>query len=114
MPGPRVPATVLTTRPGRKHIVNLKRTLTSSAALLAAVLTAVSVASAAPASASLVIRHQVHGCHSWSLNGAAFKPSQTLNLGVKGTLTVANNDVMSHRLVEKSGPAVQLNGSATS
>jgi plastocyanin len=109
----RVPATVLTTRPGRKHIVNLKQTLSGSAALLAAALTAASVASAAPGSASLVIRHQLHGCHSWSLNGAAFKPSQTLNLGVKGTLTFANNDVMSHRLVEKSGPAVQLKGSAT-
>src|ERR1700694_790209 len=114
MPGPRLPATVLTTRPGRKYIVNLKRTLTSSVALLAVALTAASVASAAPGSASLVIRPQRHVCHSWSLNGAAFKPSQTLSLGVKGTLTFANNDVMSHRLVEKSGPAVQLNGSATS
>ena len=93
MAWPRVPATVLTTRPGRKHSVNLKRTLTSSAALLAAALTAASVASAVPGSASLVIRHQLHGCHSW--------------------LTLANNDVMSHKLVEKSGPAVQLKGPAT-
>ena len=54
----------------------------------------------------LVIQHQLRGCHSWSLNGGIVHPSQTLMLKPGGTITVRNLDVMPHKLVEMSGPAV--------
>jgi hypothetical protein len=83
----------------------MKRTLTLTvlgAAFAAFTLTA----SAAPTTASLTIRHQVRGCHSWSLNGGAFKPFQTIHLAKGGSILVTNNDVMYHRLVKTSGPAI--------
>lgn len=58
--------------------------------------------------ASLLIRHQVRGCHSWSVNGGAFKPSQSITLHRGGWLTVTDNDIMSHRLIETSGPALRI------
>ena len=61
---------------------------------------------AAPGGATLVIRHQVRGCHSWSLNGGAWKATQHIRLARGGSLVVANNDVMFHKLVKVSGPAV--------
>jgi hypothetical protein len=68
----------------------------------------VSVASAVPGHASLVIRHQVRGCHSWSVNGGAYKASQTVAIKKGGWITVTNNDVMSHKLVKTSGPAIRI------
>jgi plastocyanin len=63
-------------------------------------------ASAAGSGSTLVIRHQLHGCHSWSANGDGYKPSQSITLRRGGSLSVTNNDVMPHKLVETSGPAV--------
>jgi len=63
-------------------------------------------ASGAPGGASLVIRHQVRGCHSWSLNGGAWKATQHFRLARGGALVVTNNDVMFHKLVKVAGPAV--------
>jgi hypothetical protein len=77
--------------------------------VLTAVLTGLAVtvaASAAPGSGTLVIRHQVRGCHTWSLDGGAFKATQTVHLVKGGALVVTDNDVMSHRLVKIAGPAV--------
>ena len=65
-------------------------------------------AAGASSHATLTIRHQLHGCHSWSLNGGAYKTSQTLTFRHGGTLVVTDNDVMSHKLVETSGPAVRI------
>ena len=76
--------------------------LTAALAGLAFALTA----SAAPTNATLVIRHQLRGCHAWSLNGGAFKASQTVRLEKGGSIVVIDNDVMSHRLMKVSGPAV--------
>ena len=59
-------------------------------------------------SASLVIRHQMHGCHSWSVNGGPFKASQSITLRRGGSLTVTDNDVMPHTLVLTSGPALRI------
>jgi hypothetical protein len=82
------------------------------AAVAAAVGSVASVtASAAPASpshAALVIRHQLHGCHSWSLNGDAYGAHQAVSLRRGGAISIRNNDVMSHKLVETSGPAVTI------
>src|SRR5437870_279013 len=86
--------------------MNFKRTTPLLALLvLAGVLAA--VAPAASSQASLVIRHQTRGCHSWSLNGGAYTPSQTVVLTSSGSVSVTNNDVMPHKLVETSGPAVR-------
>ena len=66
-------------------------------------------ASAAPGGASLVIRHQVRGCHSWSVNGGAWLPTQHIRLARGGSLVVTNNDVMFHKLINTTGPAVVFN-----
>jgi hypothetical protein len=67
-----------------------------------------SSASATPGP-TLVIRHQLHGCHAWSLNGGAYKPSQRLAIHRGGSLVVTNNDVMPHQLVKLAGPALTMN-----
>jgi hypothetical protein len=64
------------------------------------------VASAAPTSASLMIRHQVHGCHAWSLNGGKFLAVQRIQLARGGSILITNNDVMPHQVVRTSGPAI--------
>jgi plastocyanin len=78
---------------------------TGIAALL---LATVASAGSAPAKASLLIRHQVRGCHAWSVNGGPFKASQSTVLRRGGSLTITNNDVMAHTLVKTSGPAVAI------
>lgn len=57
---------------------------------------------------TLTIRHQLRGCHSWSVNGGAFKPSQSVTMTKGASLTIVNNDVMPHKLVKVSGPALTL------
>jgi hypothetical protein len=57
---------------------------------------------------SLLIRHQVRGCHTWSVNGGPFKASQTVRLARGSVLTVVNNDVMPHALVKTAGPSVRF------
>jgi hypothetical protein len=79
--------------------------------ILIAVLTGLVVtvaAAAAPRTGTLVIRHQLRGCHTWSLNGGAFKADQAVHLAKGGSIVVTNNDVMFHRLVELSGAAVSF------
>jgi plastocyanin len=87
--------------------MNFKRT-TPLLALLALAGVLAAVAPAASNQASLVIRHQTRGCHSWSLNGGAYTPSQTIVLTRGGSVSVTNNDVMPHQLVKTSGPAVTI------
>jgi plastocyanin len=65
-------------------------------------------AASLPGNASLVIRHQMRGCHTWSANGDAFKASQSITLRHGGWLTVTNNDVMPHTLVLTSGPSLRI------
>jgi hypothetical protein len=83
----------------------MKRILLVSALGTAVVAIAVP-ASAAPGSAALVIRHQVRGCHSWSLNGASWKVTQHISLNRGGSLVVTNNDVMYHQIVKTAGPSL--------
>jgi plastocyanin len=84
-------------------------------ALLAVALVATGAASAVAFAAGssgthavMAIRHETHGCHAWSVNGNAFKASQSVTLRRGGTIAITNNDVMSHKLVETSGPAVTI------
>jgi plastocyanin len=67
---------------------------------------------AAPKSVSVLIRHQTHGCHTWSVAGGAFRASQTVHLRRGGKITIVNNDVMPQALVKKSGAKVRLSGNA--
>jgi hypothetical protein len=63
-------------------------------------------ASASPGGATLVIRHQLRHCHSWSLNGGAWKAAQHIRLARGGSIVIVNNDAMYHRLFKMSGPPV--------
>ncbi|MGB2875390.1 MAG: hypothetical protein WBB76_07950 [Gaiellaceae bacterium] len=67
-------------------------------------------AAKAPAHATVAIRHQTHGCHAWSLNGHAYRASVSGALARGGTITFFDNDVMPHKLIQQSGPAVTYKG----
>ncbi len=81
----------------------MKRTLT--AAILGAALVAVP-AQAHNTGATINIRHQVRGCHTWSVNGGVYKAKQSVRIERGATITFVNNDVMPHKLVKISGPKV--------
>ena len=80
------------------------------AALALAALGALAVTSAAPAggTASIAIRHQMRGCHSWSFNSGPFKPSLSINVRAGTVLRFTNNDVMPHELVQAAGQKMRL------
>jgi plastocyanin len=64
----------------------------------------------APKSAKIMIRHEVRGCHSWSVNGRAYRATLSTSLARGGTITFMNMDVMPHKLVKTSGPAIHFAG----
>ena len=84
-----------------------KRFFVATAAGTAAA-AAFAVSASGAANASLLIRHQLRGCHTWSLDGGVYKASQTVTVARGTVLTVVDNDVMPHRLVQLSGPAVKF------
>ena len=65
---------------------------------------------AAPKTASVTIRHQVRGCHAWSVNGGPFAASHTISVARGGSIRFTNDDVMPHKLVKLSGPAAKFLG----
>lgn len=67
-------------------------------------------AAAAPNKATLTIRHQLHGCHSWSFDGKSWQATQRIKLARGGVLTVVDDDVMPHTLVQVSGPKAAVAG----
>jgi len=80
------------------------------ATLALTALAALMVAAAAPAGggATITIRHQMRGCHSWSFNSGPFKASQSVSVKAGTVLRFTNNDVMPHKLVQTAGPKVRL------
>jgi hypothetical protein len=64
----------------------------------------------APKSSKIMIRHQVRGCHTWSVNGGAYRATLRTRLARRGTVTFMNMDVMPHRIVKTSGPAIHFTG----
>jgi len=74
---------------------------------VAAALAAPSTA-AAPGSASIMIRHQLRGCHTWSLNGGPYRAELGVRVARGGSITITNNDPMVHKLIRESGAAVQM------
>jgi plastocyanin len=65
---------------------------------------------AAARTATVLIQHQMHGCHSWSANGGAQGVVKSITLAKGGVVTFTNNDVMPQRLIERSGAAVSYAG----
>jgi plastocyanin len=47
------------------------------------------------------------GCHAWSVNGGPYLAIQKTTLARGGTITFLDNDIMSHKLLKTSGPAVR-------
>jgi plastocyanin len=68
-------------------------------------------AAKAPAKSTITIRHQMKGCHAWSVNGGLYLATQRTTLARGGTITFIDNDVMPHKLVQTSGPTVRYHGS---
>jgi hypothetical protein len=64
---------------------------------------------AAPDSAQLTILHVQEGCHIWS-DGNRRAATMRLTMAEGGTLTLVNQDVDVHRLVQLAGPDVALGG----
>ncbi len=62
-----------------------------------------------PASRRLTIRHVLRGCHVWS-NGSRTGASMRLALQRGGKLSILDQDVDAHRLIQLSGPATHLGG----
>jgi hypothetical protein len=81
-----------------------------SGAAAAAVVPAAAASRSAPRSGALVIRHQLRGCHAWSYDNGRFQAGQSITLARGGSLKITDTDVMSHKLVETSGPAVRMSG----
>jgi plastocyanin len=84
------------------------RSILAILVLVASLIAATAAAAATGGHASLLIRHQVRGCHAWSVDGGAFKTTQTLKVRHGSVLVVTNNDIMPHTLVLTSGPKVRI------
>ena len=83
--------------------------------LVAVPLIAIVVGAGAPAPAatpaktgSIVIRHQLRACHTWSLNGGAYRASLDVRLARGGSLTITNIDPMVHKLIQEAGSRVGM------
>lgn len=78
--------------------------------LLGTLLLSVPLIATAPAAATpaqgLVTRHQLRGCHSWSLNDGPTRINQTVSINRGGSITVTNDDLMPQKLVETRGAQV--------
>jgi plastocyanin len=69
----------------------------------------------AASNTTILIRHQTHGCHAWSVGaGKPFKPAQSLNLKHGASIAIVNNDVMAHQLFQTTGPRVVITKVASS
>jgi plastocyanin len=87
------------------------KTLALLSTAVAAGMLATVAGAAQPTQHRVTIRHQVQHCHSWSVDNGPFRAHLDMSLRAGGTLTLTNNDVMSHRLIQQSGPRAVLNGS---
>ena len=74
---------------------------------------ATSALAASPQHASVTIRHQMMGCHAWSVGNGPYTAHAATKLSAGGSITFTDNDVMSHQLIKKSGSAVVFSGSHT-
>ena len=84
-----------------------KRNRTAALALALTTVFAGSALASAP-KATLTIRHQTRGCHAWSFNNGAYTASLRVRLARGTTLTVIDNDMMPHKLIQLAGPKAKL------
>ena len=84
----------------------------AASGVAAAAVPAVAASRAIPRSGALVIHHQLRGCHAWSYDNGPFRAAQSVTIARGGSLTITDADVMSHTLIETSGPAVRMSGGA--
>ena len=77
-------------------------------AISAATVIALAATAAASPTTSVLIKHQVKGCHVWSVNGNAFTAAQKIVVTPKTTFTITDKDLMPHTLTQLSGPKVTL------
>jgi hypothetical protein len=54
--------------------------------------TKIQQAAKAPVRSTIMIRHQLRGCHAWSINGSSYRAAQTTTLARRGTITFVDND----------------------
>lgn len=84
-----------------KSTIPMLAVLVSAGALMA-------TGASASGGSTLVIRHQTKGCHAWSANGGPYGATQSIKLKRGASLSITNNDVMPHKLIQTSGPAVTI------
>jgi plastocyanin len=89
------------------------KTFTILPAVAVAGALAASTAAAPPTQHHVTIRHQVQHCHAWSVDGGPFAAHVDVSLRTGGALTLTNNDVMPHRVIERSGPHAVFHGTAS-
>lgn len=82
--------------------------LFASLAILAVAAALPALAASSANSASVVIRHQLRGCHTWSLNGGTYKADLAIRLARGGSLRITNNDLQAHKLVQQAGPGIRM------
>ena len=70
------------------------------------VVTALVFASFASAHApqTIMIRHQMRHCHTWSFANGPSRASLKISVDQDATIRFVNNDMMPHRLVQVAGP----------
>jgi plastocyanin len=88
--------------------MNRRKRIRVGALVLAAGAVMASSAFAHSPQAQLTIKHQIRGCHSWSFNNGPYKASLKINVAPGTTLSVVDNDVMPHKLIQLSGPKLHL------
>jgi len=71
------------------------------AVLALGTLVATSAVAASPRHASINIRHQLKGCHSWSIDNKPFAAHVNAKLATGGSITFTNHDVMPHQLIRR-------------
>ena len=86
----------------------IRYALCAAVAGIAAVVVPPSAVAATPSSASIALRHQLRGCHAWSLNGGPYSAGLDVRLARGGTLTITNVDLMVQKLIRERGAAVRM------
>src|SRR5204863_6129285 len=80
--------------------------------ITAALLTALALVgpAAAGTKGQITIRHQTRGCHTWSYNGGPFTAALVVRIHRGTAITVTDNDVMPHTIVQTAGAQILFQG----
>ncbi len=92
----------------RRQMMKRKKRIRTAGLALAAMLVLTSSAFGQGSKATLTIRHQLRGCHTWSFDNGPYKASLKIKLAAGTTLTVTDNDMMPHKLIQLAGPKAKL------